>query len=200
MDTDFCVLLALGTYLETFLSKRAGGHRFLFGDSDEDDEPIRINERYQQTLCETWKAPRMVDLSKQYKGGLGTHSVRKFPCTWAAEHGVCQDHTEIRGRWKGGKGGKTVNRYINVEQLPTDGHVASILCVGGPMKYLARNGSRVTLEFLKDHVVPGIHDYFQGDESNKIVAVLRMAVLYAAHQPELEHLLPEDMLMSIQQA
>jgi hypothetical protein len=120
MDTDFCVLLALGTYLETFLTKRPGGHRFLFGDSDEDDEPIRINERYQRNLRETWKAPRMVNLSKQFKGGLGTHSVRKFPCTWAAEHGVSQDHTEIRGRWKGNKGGKTVNRYINVEQLPTD--------------------------------------------------------------------------------
>jgi hypothetical protein len=32
------------------------------------------------------------------------------------------------------------------------------------------------------------------------VAVLGLPVLYAAHQPELEHLLPEDMLLSIRQA
>jgi hypothetical protein len=163
MDTDFCVLLALGTYLETFLPKQvAGGHQFLFGDSDADDEPIRVNERYQRVLRhEIWKHAEMVEISKHIKGGgLGTHSIRKFPCTWAAKHGVSQDHTEIRGRWKGGKNGKTVNRYINVEQLPTDGHVASILCVGGPIKYLARNGSGVTLEFLKEHAVPGIHEFY----------------------------------------
>ena len=48
MDTDFCVLIALGCYLETLLSTKADGHRFLFGNIDDDDEPIRINERYQR--------------------------------------------------------------------------------------------------------------------------------------------------------
>jgi hypothetical protein len=76
MDTDFCVLLALGSYLETFLSKRPQGtHRFLFGDSNQDDEPIRINERYQRVLRELWQHQQMKTLSAQVKGGLGSHSV-----------------------------------------------------------------------------------------------------------------------------
>ena len=140
MDTDFCVLLALGCYLESRFSTyqtEDNGRRFLFGTSDEDEEPIRVNERYQRILRETWKDEEMKNLIAQFRGSVGTHSLRKFPSTWAAEHGVSQDHIEVRGRWKGGKNGRTVNKYINVEQLPTDGHVASILCVGGPIKYKA---------------------------------------------------------------
>ena len=47
MDADCCVLLGLGCYLESrFSSFQQGnnGHRFLFGQSDVDTEPIRINE------------------------------------------------------------------------------------------------------------------------------------------------------------
>jgi hypothetical protein len=55
MDTNFCVLIALGCYLETLLSTKADGHRFLFGNIDDNDEPIRINERYQRWLGKVWK-------------------------------------------------------------------------------------------------------------------------------------------------
>jgi hypothetical protein len=187
MDTDFWVLLALGCYLETFFTTQANGHRFLFGEADTDDEPIRINERYQRMLHKTWKVEQMVTLSVQVKGSLGKHSVRKFPSTWAAEHGASQEHIEICGRWKGGKNGQTVNRYINVEQLPTDGHVAAILCVGGPI-----NGAGITLDWMHEHVVPGIHSHFQGDESNFVAGVLSHAVMFAAFHPGLEHMLPDS--------
>ena len=192
MDTDFCVLIALGCYLETLLSTKADGHRFLFGNIDDDDEPIRINERYQRWLGKVWKHEEFMALVAQVKGSIGTHSVRKFPCTWCAEHGVSQDHTEIRGRWKGKQGGKTVNRYINVEQLPTDGHVASVLCVGGPIRYMCRTGSglEMKLDWMHDNVVPGIYNYFNADPSNRVADVLAHAVLFAACQPGLEHLLP----------
>ena len=49
-----------------------------------------------------------------------------------------------------------MNRYINVEQLPTDGRVASVLCVGGPVKYKLKPDSHVTYEFLMNVVAPGI--------------------------------------------
>ncbi|KAL7557240.1 hypothetical protein ACA910_001905 [Epithemia clementina (nom. ined.)] len=92
----------------------------------------------------------------QSHGSIGSHSLRKFPSTWAAEHGISQDDIEIRGRWKGGRNGRTVNRYINVEQLPTDGKVATVLCVGGPIKYKLKPNSHVTDQFLMQHVVPGL--------------------------------------------
>jgi hypothetical protein len=48
IDTDFCVLLALGCYLETYLCEQGPqGKRFLFGNTDTDDEPISVNKRYQ---------------------------------------------------------------------------------------------------------------------------------------------------------
>jgi hypothetical protein len=151
-------------------------------------------------LRRTWKEEQMVALSAQVKGSLGTHSVRKFPSTWAAEHGASQDHIEIRRRWKGGKNGRTVNRYINVEQLPTDGHVAAILCVGGPIKYLCRNGSGITLEWMHEHVVPGIHSHFQGDGSNFVAGVLSHAFMFAAFHPGLEHMLPDTIRNQIRNA
>ena len=83
-------------------------------------------------------------------------SLRKFPATWAAEHGISQNDIEVRGRWKGGRNGRIVNKHINVEQLPTDGRVAAVLCVGGPVKHKLKPGSNVTHQFLVDVVVPGI--------------------------------------------
>jgi hypothetical protein len=107
-----------------------------------------------------WKDTEFTALVAQVKGtSLGTHSVWNFPSTWAAEHGFSQDHTEIHGQWKGKSGGKTVNHYINVEQLPTDGHVASVLCVGSPIQYMCRTGSglKMKLDWMHYNVVPGIY-------------------------------------------
>ena len=203
MDSDFCVLLGLGCYLESRFSsfqQAPNGRRFLFGQSDEDDEPIRINERYQRVLRKVWAHEEMKQLVAQVRGGIGSHSIRKFPATWAAEHGISQDHIEIRGRWKGGRNGRTVNRYINVEQLPTDGHVASILSVGGPVKYKPRPGSGLTHQFLMTHVVPGIKGHFAADESNKIAEVLALPVLWAAFQPGLEHMMDPEVRTRIRNA
>jgi hypothetical protein len=73
------------------------GKRFLFGNTDTDDEPIRVNERYQRVLRRTFKHDETKALIAQFRGDLGSHSVQKFPATWAAEHGASQDHVEIRG-------------------------------------------------------------------------------------------------------
>ena len=58
MDADFCVLLMLGCYLETHFSTHQqgnNGRRFLFGDSNGDNEPIQINQRQQWQLQNIWK-------------------------------------------------------------------------------------------------------------------------------------------------
>ena len=68
--------------------------------------------------------------------------------------------------------------------------MASILCVGGPIRYMFRDGSGLTLDWMRANVVPGIHNQFSADPSNRVADVLSHAVLFAACQPGLEHLLP----------
>ena len=55
---------------------------------------------------------------------------------------------EGRLQWEDGE------PYINVEQLPTDGRVASVLCVGGPVKYKTKPGLNLMWQFIKDCVIP----------------------------------------------
>ena len=81
---------------------------------------------------------------------------------------------EIRGRWKGGCNGRVVNLYINVKQLPTDGKVAAILCVGQPVKYKLKEGTALTRDWLFVNVVPGIREHFADDAANKIADVLAL--------------------------
>jgi Transcriptional activator of glycolytic enzymes len=89
--------------------------------------------------------------------------------------------------------------YINVEQLPTDGKVAAVLCVGGPVKYKLKNNSHVTDQFLKDVVCPGIFKHFENDSNNKIGHVLALPLLWAAHQPGLEHMMSNLVRMRIKE-
>jgi hypothetical protein len=113
-DTDFCILLALACYLESRLTTNRNG-RYLFGDRDDEFEPDRANERYCRTLRQCWSDPEFLELMAKVKGSLGSHSNRKFPATWCAENGSSDPEVEIRGRWKGNKNGRVVNRYISVE-------------------------------------------------------------------------------------
>ena len=84
MDPDFCVLLSLGCFLESRFStyqQEGNGRRFLFGTADDDDEAIRVNERYQRILAKTWKSDEMKALLEQVRSSIGTNSLRKFPST-----------------------------------------------------------------------------------------------------------------------
>jgi hypothetical protein len=53
-----------------------------------------------------------------------------------------------------------VNRYITLEQLPTDSKVSGILAVGGPVKYVLKEDSLVSDHFLKTVVVPKLKGNF----------------------------------------
>ena len=90
---------------------------------------------------------------------------------------------EIRGRWKGGRNGRVVNLYINVKQLPTDGKVAAVLCVGQPVKYKLKADTAVTRGWLLANVVPGIHEHFADDTANRIADVLALPLLWACLDP-----------------
>lgn len=187
-DTDFCVLLALACYLESRLTSHQQS-KYLFGDSDNDYEPDRVNERYCRVLRQCWATPEFQEILVQTRGFLGSHSNRKFPATWCAEHGCSEPEVEIRGRWKGKKNGRVVNRYISVEQLTTDAKLAGVLAVGGPIRYKLKEDSHVSHHFLVHTVVPKIYEHFSGDESNKIADVLALPLLWACHEPALAHMI-----------
>jgi hypothetical protein len=83
-----------------------------------------------------------------------------------------------------------------VEQLPTDAMLASMLAVGGPVRYKLKADSHVTPDFMLDRVVPNISAFYS-EESNYIGNVLGPAVLFAAHVPSLSHLFKPQVLRRI---
>jgi hypothetical protein len=91
------------------------------------------------------------------------------------------------------------DKCINIDQLPTDGKVAAILCVGGPVKCALKENSHVTHQFLMEFVCPGIAGKFGGDDQNRIASVLALPLLWVAHHPGLEHMLMDQVRTRIQQ-
>ena len=81
----------------------------------------------------------------------------------------------------------------------TDGSVAAVLCVGGPIKYKPRAGSGLTYKWLMTHVVPSIKAHYS-DPSNKIAEVLAMPVLWCEFQSGLEHMLSPEVRSRIRTA
>jgi hypothetical protein len=83
------------------------------------------------------------------KGPCGTHSMQKLASTHAKrmERDIC-------GCQKKGK--HVLDGYDDIELPFPDAKVAGKLCIGGPCKYVIKEGSRVTNKFLLEHVVPNI--------------------------------------------
>ena len=90
---------------------------------------------------------------------LGSHSIRKYPATYARANGCTIDEINTRGRWKRSLR-RMVDRYIDVEQPMIDGKVAAALCQGGPVKYILVEGSGISRDWLIANVVPGIASFF----------------------------------------
>jgi hypothetical protein len=196
-DTNFCILLALACYLGSRLKTNQNG-RYLFGDRDDEFEPDRANERYCRTLRQCWSDPEFLELMAKVKGSLGSHSNHKFPGTWCAENGSSDPEVGIRGRWKGNKNGRVVNRYISVEQLSTDAKLAGILAVGGPVRYKLKADSHVSNSFLQGIVTPKTHEHLGADQSNTIADVLALPLLWACHEPTLAHVVAPAVQLRIQ--
>jgi hypothetical protein len=162
-DPTFCVLLALGIHLEHgLLSGRLGGGQDE-EDVDEDEDEARqspllfgINKntasRRLMAVIQDESFPRTLP------GLLGTHSLRKFPATYARRNGCGRDDLDVRGRWKNKK--RQVDTYIGVLLPYPDAKVAATLCVGGPVKYELRRGCGVTEQWLIDNVVVQVGRHF----------------------------------------
>jgi hypothetical protein len=87
-------------------------------------------------------------------GPVGSHSVRKLSSTHARKNGCGKDEKDIRGRWK--KGRRISDVYNGIDLPYPDAKVAGRLCIGGPCKYVLKEGSGITGNFLLEYVVPSI--------------------------------------------
>lgn len=153
-DSRYCILLGLGLYLELFIERGDGllaTHVFV----EPGDTPKRVKTAcYNAIKTYVFDNPHFVR-ANGVPGLLGTHSLRKLPTTHAANCSCSQEEVNTRGRWRT-DGKKVISRYISTILPFPDAKVASRLCIGGPVKYVLKEGSNVSNQWLLDNVVPGL--------------------------------------------
>jgi hypothetical protein len=117
-DPDFCCLIGLAAYLECQFTENWGNPCFLFGEREDDDEPLGMNDNYCNVLKQQWATAEFKALAAaEVCGKIGTHSIWKFASTWAAEHGCTYNEVEIRGQWKGGRNSRVVNLCWSASEM-----------------------------------------------------------------------------------
>jgi Transcriptional activator of glycolytic enzymes len=191
MDPAFCIQLRLAMYLENYLLMCPDTH-YLFTEKNTPKASGNLNNAYHRILqTVVWNdaefqnlAPRMND------AGIGTHSYRKFPASYAQACGKCDsNYIEVRGRWKGAGGNKVVYRYID-RQLPYyDAYVAAVLCVGGAIKYALKDGVEISDHWLFTNVVPKIRHKFEQD--NGLCRVLALSLLFGCLDDNVKNMIPD---------
>jgi len=201
MDDTYCVLIMLAIYLESYLMQYPMAH-YLFTSDTNEKAVERLKSRYRNRITKfVWNSEDFFSVITQEDMhiGVGTHSQRKFPATFASRQGCTTDEIEIRGRWKH-TNGKVVHRYIDCKQNYIDAKVASKLCVGGPVKYAIKDGVEgITNEWLYEYVVPSIRLRFEND--NRLCKILGLSLLYAAlTEGENQVLVPESIRRRIKSA
>jgi hypothetical protein len=180
MDTDYCILLALGIYLEVWTESQAGAdNRYIFGDSE--DAKTTKNFTY-NALKSVWDSPEFQRLAE---GLLGTHSNRKYPYTYARRNGMPKDDVDTRGRWRIRR---TSSVYAHTLLPWPDAKVAATLCVGGPCKYALKEGSGVTEHWLCQFVVP--HMLQSARFQRPVALVLALPILWACFEDRMEEYMP----------
>ena len=167
-DPTFCVILALAIHLETWAVNVAPDVDFLFAICD---NPRNSKDYAGRVLRDEVLGDDK--FTKEIDGRLGSHSIRKLGSTQAARSSCSSDEISIRGRWKiGGK--QQVHTYIDLTLPYPDGKVAGELSIGGTIKYVFREGSGLSDEWVNENVTPNIHTLFG---RNKVSAVLGKALL-----------------------
>ena len=138
----------MGIYLETFLDTHPDA-KYLFTEDLDPKAPKRLKDTYSTALrTKVWRTAAFMELAPEssqvdtncWTLDIGTPSGRKCPAEYAANCGGSPNEIEIRGRWKGLKGGRVVFRYIKAQQAYEDARIAALLCRGGPVRYKLKGG------------------------------------------------------------
>ena len=191
MDSETCVLLHMGVYLEEYLRLHPTA-KYLFTSDSDPKAPARLKSNHRNNLdrhvLHVEDFQELCDEEEEL--GLGTHSWRKGAADEARKQGALADEIEIRGRWKP-QGRRVVFRYIDVKQLHIDAKVAGVLCKGGPIKYKLKVGleNRITDDWLFTYCVPHIRQRFANDR--RLCKIFGLTALYAYCDPTLRGYLTE---------
>ena len=173
MNPLYCVYINLAIWLEVFISSFAHAllTPFLFGFSSDTRDPQGA-ELSKNTITDILGGK--VFKSGNQGGGsgpLGTHSIRKLGATHIRRSGATKDERDIRGRWKGKA--RVGDVYDDVELPFPDLKVASLLCLGGPCRYVLED--HVDEEFVLNYVVPNIRKRF----NDETALIFGTALLYS---------------------
>jgi hypothetical protein len=182
MDPHYCILLAFAIFLELWIGSGEGLlSRYVFGKAGNGAETTK-DHAYQSFKCNVLDSNEFRCVAR---GPLGTHSNRKFGSTWPRRNGCYRDDVDCRGRWKRSR--KQVDDYIDVTLPWPDAKVASKLCIGGPIKYVLKEGSGLCDDWLFEHVVPNILKCFE----KEVAIVLALPLLWAVSEDERPVWVPE---------
>lgn len=181
-DPSYCTLLALAIHLETNTSNG------LIHSSE-----CRLFGIDKQIASKRFKAI-VEDEDFEKSGGngeLGSHSTRKFAATFARRNGCSRDDVDARGRWKGQR--RVVDMYIDSSLPFPDAKVAGSLCIGGPIKYVLRQDSRVSDDWIVENVTPGIAGVFP----RSMAVTLGKALLWGICDEEASEYIDESMVQRV---
>jgi hypothetical protein len=196
MDQNYCTLLGLAVALEVAMDAvdEGGLSPYVFGFSDDVTVPGGANKTKVQ--ISTFLREKIFAHERFLNaGGLcGSHSLRKYASTRARKSGASKDEKDTRGRWKKDK--RTSDIYDDVDLPYPDAKVAGILCVGGPCKYVLKEGCGVTDNFILEHVVPNIRTRY----SDAVALVLGKVLLWFVFTPEGTAYLPQTLCERVRTA
>jgi hypothetical protein len=187
MDSKFCVLLGLAVWLEVFLGRGGIAEQtpYIFG-LNKDVHVPEGGDKIKDAVSDIF-AKEVFNQAEfgADPGPLGTHSFRKCASTFCRRNGCTKDDKDYRGWWK--RWGQLSDVYDDVKLNWPDCKVASRLCVGGPCKYVVKEGAGVSNDFILQHVVPLIRTRF----SDQLALVLGKALLWFLFSEENSYILDE---------
>jgi len=103
--------------------------------------------------------------------------------TQAKRRGAGSDQVDHRGRWVAKKGSRIVTGvYIDPEDVYADAICASKLALGGPIKYVLKEGLVISTTWLCKNVVPNIAKRYTHDQG--LIRNLGLAMLWLVFDDE----------------
>lgn len=201
MDTDFCVLLMVGVYLECWIQMgHANTSPFLFSaNGDIEKGPAAAGKDYRTKLKKTYQHSDFLALAILIGGLLGIHSIRKCSVTFGKAVGRSADDLDVRGRWKR-LGGRMIGRYIAVDQPIIDTITCQSLCPGGAIAYkIHPDAHGVSDTWLAENICPEIHAYFQTNGKPSIAHVLAKAVLWGCCDSNIQKIIPPFLVSRVKE-
>ena len=198
MNTDYCLMLSLSVFLESWISRGQGRtSQWLFSDgittaSSHDDaidrEAARCKTRLYSCIKSIVHSDEFVkDPAASSNRPLANHSVKKYATTHCNSRGCLKQFVNVRARWKSKK--QIQDTYVDIDLPWPDVKAASLLCLGGICKYKVKSGVNISDNWLSNHVCPGITSCF----GPRVAAILAKPLLWAAMDDKWCDYLPDGL-------